>query len=175
MKSYPDAAFSVDKPVGFGVQLHISIINSNIFCLILCSCALVTSFFGFFVIISIFHLFQLRVFFFLVHLRRLGGSNIAAVSWSWNLMKGVSSETPNSFKAVTLLHCWHPCHTWWQQLPVLHFGRHQEITSILPLVLLWILLVASTFYRDHGAWRLGHDFAILLVLPWLPRPSMPSI
>ena len=54
-----------------------------------------------------------------VHLKRWGGPNIVASSWSWNLNKCIVSETMP-------WHCCYPCQTWWQWLPVPHCGRHQE-------------------------------------------------
>jgi hypothetical protein len=54
-----------------------------------------------------------------VHLRKWGGSNTVAVSWSWNLKKSVITETPNCFKALAFLA---PRS---QQLPILHCGIHQ--------------------------------------------------
>ena len=100
-----------------------------------------------------------------VHLRRWGGSNTAAISWQQNLKKGVFTETPNCFKALTLLAPM--SHTVTCQLPVLHCGRHQEPPSRNYKHYCFHesnskLLVASTSYVDHTARRPGYNLRYCL-------------
>jgi hypothetical protein len=101
-----------------------------------------------------------------VHLRRQGGSNIAAASWFWIVKKGVFWETPNVSRPW---HCSHPCYTWWYQLT--EINKHLTLNASVNQV---VSTDSFHFLCRPRSMKTRAWFAVWLVMPSLPRSLSPQ-
>ena len=114
-----------------------------------------------------------------VDLRRWGGSNTAAISWSWNLNK-VSSKTMNCYTALTLMAPTSNTEATTIGPALWQASRTsiKKITWVSPLVFPWIKSKGTgSFYFVPRPWGMKTRvwYAIFLVQAWLPRSSKPPI